>query len=536
MHVGIGEFLDGGWMVFWQSSFLADEVRVPAVSHVFSSVPSRLLAFLVSLAAASACAATPALPATPAAWRAAAEADIEAAVRITRENHPGPHDSHNPGFSGNLEAARRHGLALAARVVDAPGYTAALEGFNARIRDGHAGMFPRLNASSTPPLRWPGFVTVWRGDGLYVYSSLPGHPAVGSKLRSCDGKAPEQLIRENVFSFQGRVDEAGQWWARARKVFLDERNPFIALPRRCVFEANGAASEHALAWRLFDADADRRWEDSGGGDAGAVGVTEPRKNLFWVSMPTFQPNEAERAAYRAMAADIAARRARWLALDAVVIDLRKNQGGSSSWSYRFAEALWGKERVAKANAAADAGVEVWWRASPDNTRHVAGAAEELAQEGNEEGAARLRMYAAGMREALAQGKPFYVQQETPAAAPAAGAADGPPFTRPVYVVVPGNCASACLDALDVFTRFPNTVLIGAPSSADSTYMEVRFPDLESGRATVIVPNKVYVNRKRANGEIYRPKIEVRDLVWSNATLLKTVEADLARGQPRTASD
>ena len=103
-----------------------------------------------------------------------------------------------------------------------------------------------------------------------------------------------------------------------------------------------------------------------------------------------------------------------------------------------------------------------------------------------------------------------------------------PFIRPFYVVVPGNCASACLDALDVFTRFPNTTLVGAPSSADSTYMEVRTVDLPSGLATVMVPNKVYVNRPRANGQVYHPKLPVLDVVWSMPTLLKVVEQDLAR--------
>lgn len=489
----------------------------------------RILSCLTAFASACACAAGPILPTTPAAWRAAARADIEAAVQVTRENHPGMLDPHNRGFAANLEAARRHGLALAEKAVDASGYTAAVLGFNVRIRDGHAGMFPRLDKTSVPPPRWPGFVTVWRGDGLYVHSAQPGQPAVGSKLRACDGRPAEQLIRENVFGFGGRVDEAGQWWSKARGVFVDDHNPFVALPKRCVFESAGAASEYSLTWRPLDVEAERWFAASNNaGDAGPVGVTEPRKNLYWVSMPTFQPDEAERAAYRKMAADIEDQRARWLALDAVVIDLRKNQGGSSSWSYRFAEALWGRARVAAADAANDAAVEVWWRASPDNTRYVAEMAEQIAKEGNSEGGARVGKHAAGMREALAQGKPFYVQKSDPAGAPSALDADGPPFTKPVYVIVPGNCASACLDALDVFTRFPNTVLVGAPSSADSTYMEVRFAELDAGRATVIVPNKVYVNRKRANGEIYKPQIEVRDIAWTTPVLLKTIEADLAR--------
>jgi hypothetical protein len=491
----------------------------------------------VSCCAASAAGATSASwPVSPEGWRAAARADIETAVQITRDNHPGPVDPHNPGFSANLDAARTHALALADKVVDAAGYAAALQGFNARIKDGHAGMIPRLERSSAPTPRWPGFVTVWRGDALYVHSSQPGQPPVGSKLLSCDGKLARQLIVDNVFSFGNRVDEAGQWWLAARRVFIDDRNPFIALPQRCRFEANGKPVEQVLAWQPVDDGLKIRFAESSWGATRPVGVTEPRRNLFWVSMPTFQPDEAERAAYRWMTADLKAGRARWLGLDAVVIDLRKNQGGSSDRSYRFAEALWGKARVTAADAAADKGVETWWRASAGNADYVAESAEEFAKEGDPEGAARWRRYAAGMRAALAQRKPFYVQQAdaaavqaAPAPAPAAVAeADGPAFTRPVYVIVPGNCASACLDALDVLTLFPNTILVGAPSSADSTYMEVRYVQLASGRATVVVPNKVYVNRRRANGQVYTPQIEVRDVVWSEPVLLKAVEADLAR--------
>jgi hypothetical protein len=59
-------------------------------------------------------------------------------------------------------------------------------------------------------------------------------------------------------------------------------------------------------------------------------------------------------------------------------------------------------------------------------------------------------------------------------------------------------------------------------------MEVRYVQLDSNRATVIVPNKVYVNRRRANGQFYSPQIEMRDVAWSEPVLLKAVEADLAR--------
>ena len=71
-------------------------------------------------------------------------------MQVTRKNHPGALDPHNPGFASNLEAARRHGLALADRVTDASGYMAALLGFKVRIGDGHAGMISRLDEASLP--------------------------------------------------------------------------------------------------------------------------------------------------------------------------------------------------------------------------------------------------------------------------------------------------------------------------------------------------------------------------------------------------
>jgi hypothetical protein len=82
--------------------------------------------------------------------------------------------------------------------------------------------------------------------------------------------------------------------------------------------------------------------------------------------------------------------------------------------------------------------------------------------------------------------------------------------------------------VDYFTMFPNTKLIGAPSSADSNYMEVRYQSLVSGAAKAVIPNKVYVGRPRAAGQFYTPQIVVRDLEWSTENFLNIIEADLKR--------
>jgi hypothetical protein len=72
------------------------------------------------------------------------------------------------------------------------------------------------------------------------------------------------------------------------------------------------------------------------------------------------------------------------------------------------------------------------------------------------------------------------------------------------VIVPGQCASACLDAIDYFKRFPNTKLIGAPSSANWTSMEVRNPKLPSGMADALIPMEMYLDRPRCKGAFTSP--------------------------------
>lgn len=492
--------------------------------------PIRYFGLVSLLLSAAACAAD--LPQTPEQWRQAAIADIQAGYQITLENHPGVYDPANPSFAGRLTQARERGLALAAQVRDAGGYVAAVQMFNTQIHDGHAGVVPEQ--STRTPWRSPGFLTAWRGDGLYVAASEDGGPPVGARVDDCDGKPIPQLVESNVFAYTQRSDELGHWWVYARDLFVDKSNPFIKLPSQCRFSMDGKSITQTLSWRDITPEM-QQWRDQNyNGSTLPVGLTEPRAKLYWVSMPTFHPDETQRDAYRAMTAEVRQHRQRYLDADAVVIDLRRNQGGSSTWSGDFAMALWGQARFERRERVLSAGQQVWWRASVDNTAHARHIVEVLLNEKQSEEAAHFKRAADGMQAALARGDKFFVNRDDDSA-PATAAdratdlpGDLPAMTKPVYVIVPGQCASACLDALDFFTMFSNTKLVGAPSAADSTYMEVRTQPLASGLARVIVPNKVYVNRPRKAGQFYTPAIYGNDLVWSQQTFLKLIEADLAK--------
>jgi hypothetical protein len=152
----------------------------------------------------------------------------------------------------------------------------------------------------------------------------------------------------------------------------------------------------------------------------------------------------------------------------------------------------------------------------------------LEQQGDSESAAMVKMFVPIFEAAVKRGDNYLVEPDIPEGDGAAEADEPAELKAPVYVIVPGQCASACLDAVDYFKRFFNTKLIGAPSSADSTYMEVRNPQLPSGMAYAIIPMKMYVDRPRGKGVFYQPDIEMRDFDWSTGNFLKRIEADLVK--------
>lgn len=478
--------------------------------------------FLVT-AAALAAAPVPAIAATPD-WSALAVGDVEAIYAETKANHPGMHDPANPTFPALLEQARSEALAYARKAATPAAFEASLLRFKAVLNDGHAGAYATLPEEYSPAIRWPGFVAVWRGDAMYVYKSADGGPPTGSRIESCDGQPVADLVRTKVFGWMDGADIPGAWWASARRLFVDDANPFATQPQSCRFVTDGVAADRALTWSPIP-EYYREWRNGSiNGDLLPIGMEERAPGIQWIAMPEFSPDEAGTQDYLALYRQLDEQPERLRGARAVVLDLRFNNGGSSQWSRRLAEKLWGKAAVDARHTVQTAKTQIWWRPTPDNLAEVRGFVDLLKGQGDEATAALVAQFIPMFEASIARDETWLVEPDVPSEAPADAA---PLLTAPVYVIVPGQCASACLDAIDVFKLFPNTRLIGAPSSADSTYMEVRNPPLPSGMARGIIPMKMYVDRPRGNGEFYAPDIEMRDFDWSTTNFLKRIEEDLA---------
>lgn len=467
----------------------------------------RAFALAALIAGLSASASAQEAPAeAPADWGQALAEDARAFHDLIADSHPGPVDDQNPDFNALLAS----GLELAlARAETAESYAAwyfALQEFQASFDDGHLSLGQHAAMGHVWRMGWPGFVTGLRGDGdterhEVVFSRDPAAPPVGAVLVSCDSRDAASLAEEVV----GRV--AGRWALRSRRaryastLFVDQGNPYIDRPQTCLFEVGGETRTYDLTWQDLS-DADR--------DAGFAAATSPRYETpielrdwpggVWIGLGSFEsdPSTPDGERLTALLAEVEARRDEIRAAPIVVFDLRGNGGGSSLWSSRIARTLWGDDRVAALSPRSE-GVD--WRVSDGNLEIIEHYRDELFAD-QPEAQAWASEIAAGMAEARAAGRPLWRQanDETEGRPSLTGPS---PMIGRAYVITDYGCASACLDAVDVFLAMGATP-VGQETSGDTVYMDIRDVRLPSGRVTARVPMKVYRGRERGNNATVRP--------------------------------
>src|SRR5699024_102697 len=189
--------------------------------------------------------------------------------------------------------------------------------------------------------------------------------------------------------------------------------------------------------------------------------------LLWISMAGFNadPESEDHARLTAVLEELedgervaAARR--------VVLDVRGNSGGSSHWSREIAALLWGDAAVEAARGGADA---VDWRVARRNLDDIRGFREMLlAQQSPDPEMLRWSgTILDGMSAALERGDTLWRQPTAAADAPEAPAPDRPRRLRgdaDVIVLTDSACASACLDALDLWLPLGG-IHAGAETSA-----------------------------------------------------------------------
>lgn len=458
------------------------------------------LALLCASGAVAQEAGTPEPPA-PDDWGQALRDDARAFHDLIAESHPGPVDTENPEFVSLLEGGLKTALERARTADSYQHWYYALSEYQASFNDGHLNLHDFAKMGHVLPRRWPGFITGLQIDPngaeqhAVLLSREPDGPPEGAVLIECDGRSADVLAADVV----GRA--AGRWNLRSRRVnfagalFLDWGNPYAARPQTCVFDVEGRPTTYRLSWR----DVSLETQQEGLAAGRTTRFTAPIEMRewtggAWISLGGFDGNPTGVDGVRLvpLQAEVEANAAKLRATPRVVFDLRGNNGGSSAWINAMARTLWGDSWV-DARAPRSEGVD--WRTSIANQETIEGYKARFAQQ--PEMLDWANAITDGLQQARAEGRELWRQASEDQTAPDANPTTD--MTARVFVLTDFGCASACLDAVDLLKAL-GAVHVGQETSADTLYMEVRGRRLPSGRATAVVPMKVYRGRTRGSNE------------------------------------
>ncbi|MEQ1810291.1 MAG: hypothetical protein ABL889_10205 [Terricaulis sp.] len=438
-------------------------------------------------------------------WRALTRLDMEAAYALLRDNHPGmAPEIGDRDFVQRVERAHLVALGRVSQVENYYGYRAVIAAFGNGVGDAHVGAGFGLTREYTV---WPGFLTRSRGENFVVVRA-PGDdgnvPPEGARLMACDGIQASEFAQQRIGEYWANWEVEAERSAQSWRLLVNDRNPFSPPPRTCVFETGNAEIEVVLEWRrstyetIFPV-----IQRASPLAAAGYGVRRLANGAYWISL-----EHLDAGAEQVIAAAQAAHRD-LSAAPYVVVDVRGNGGGSSSYGDRLADILLGQ------TLASSGGRQVSvWRASQGNADAMHAFADDVRTNRSDNNdlldwaneTAEMLSSAVGAGQGLAPPLPRRTPPTPPFADPAGGALE----RARIFILTDYSCFSSCLLMVDTFKR-RGAVQLGLPTAAATRYMETRQVILPSGLAAFSTLQKVslgspdrlgpYIPAARYDGDI-----------------------------------
>lgn len=527
--------------VVWGVGILAGLIAAAGVAAIcayflFTCSPPPVAA--PTLPAAAASPGEPTNPDGSTNWRARTLIDLAAMRQTLWDNTPIPFDAENERYRQWAIKGFAEAEARASKVTNYAGYFFTLAAYANGFNDPHIAV--NLTGAA-PPARHPGFVASASGEGAIVSwrAEEEGAPPLGAKIISCDGEDIQTLLAARLYPFRFNPALAEDRRRAVTRFFLDRGNPFGPAPQSCVFEAGGAQTESALAWRAAPPDEDPWWrtfQAAGTGPGADWGVSKPEYGVYWIGVPTFASGDGTSPRLDVLIKDVAAIGKSMRGARAIVIDTRGNGGGNSWYGDRLAEAIFSTE-VLKEHKAPARQTATDWRGSIANADYWASEAERQKAEFGRFSINRgMSLFLAWqMRQTSKSAMPIWREGRCKTAQSGGWSEQRPKpeslFPAKVYFLSNGSCGSSCLNFADRVLMVPGVKLIGADTSGDGAYMEVRSETLPSGLAEIVIPLKVVRGAGRGALESYKADV-VYDGHWDDASVrtwtLKVIAEEQAR--------
>ena len=462
---------------------------------------------------------TPAWAQSDTSWTALYARDLDSLRAAIAAHHPGAIDAQNPEFARTLARAYEEASALTPQVRDFASFHVALTRFINQFQDAHLSVAFTRQVDS---VREAGLIAEYRNERFFVadvHQRYPGSASlVGAEIISCDGVSVRDVFRNRVLWWRGRATVAADWHRQAPQLFIDYGPPTPPAPRSCTFASGGRTITQQLVWRTTPAAAlNAVLQRAGAPVEHGLGTERVASEQLWVRLPTFSANQepqlsAMRATLDSLRAFVRSARA-WRT---IVLDLRGNSGGSSSWGDEIAGILFGSEWRRQATSYLFDGVYTEWRLSADNIRAMRGIQEQIARRTGpgSESERQFRTFVDSAEAALGRGDAFVGTPQARTGVPAP-----PPVPVPgrIVVITTPSCFSACLDFLDRLRLHPAVTQVGQTTGVDTNYMEVWGGPI-SGLTWLNYPLKVYRNRRRGNNEAYAPHVHYQGSLADEAHL------------------
>ena len=452
-------------------------------------------------------------------WSTAAKADIESAYAIAMNDHPGSVDERNPDFNAVMKSAYKSAMSKAEMATNYVQYRQAVRAFFGPFEDYHFTVgFP--SDEPLTKLVWAGLIVTPTDDHMTVVATDESlSHFIGQTILSCDDKTPKELYNTRVKPYLAHPDIEATRRGYFSRLFIGRAGQFEPLIKQCIFQGPTGVITYDLDWG-FNAEAFSNLNRvSLQGTRPEPGVREFKPGKWWINASNFNPRNAEeQAAIEAMLQAINNQAEQLRTADTIVVDIRGNGGGSSSYGDQIVDAIWGKDyRKARAPESKS---YVDWRVSPGNLAHMQVLNEMVIERKFPQDVIDwVKAVQQGMQKASANGDSLYKHIDS-----------NPPEevieNHEVHNLVKGqilfltniNCGSACLDFSDVMLSLENVTQIGQPTTADTQYMEIRVESSPSGFASYGIPVKVYRDRIRLPKQAYYPSIRYNGLEWTDEAL------------------
>ncbi|MDF3839822.1 S41 family peptidase [Cupriavidus basilensis] len=435
-------------------------------------------------------------------WSKSAVQDITRAHEIIGEGHPGVLDPTDHGFQQWFKQGYDEAIALALRADSEGKALAALRFYITGYRDGHLVVWKEGQVSESP--RWAGWIVQRRNGKYRVAARAPDWPVdvpeVGDELLSCDGQRIDDLLVEKVAPFvDRRVGLEGSLSRLALHLTSEPHYETLWEPLRLkhceVRSSSGKIRQFLLKWQPFT----EAFQAMTRPAMPRQGIKQLRQGIHWIHATDFTLSSSK---------DIASferlmNKVRGLGeADAVVLDIRGNNGGRTLVGYQVLSALF-KDAIKRTPSSEQVESKAYWRVSATAREALEAHKTELTQT---EGPASLTYrlldtLLSRMNEAASLGQTFIEQMDVPLDELAE---PGRPFAGKLVLVAGSNCASACLDFVDMVLSIPGAVHVGSVTSADTRYSDIADVSLPS-TAKMWIPLKVWRNRNRGDNEPYVPK-------------------------------